>query len=110
MKRSSSPPRLTGWSPLRRRGSPVAATPASAEWPNDRPIRVMVGFGAGGGTDIVTRIIAQPLSETCCTRRVVVENKPGAGGSLAADLVAKAPPRTATPPPCSRPATPCRRR
>ena len=36
---------------------------AQAEWPNDRPIRVLVGFGAGGGTDIVARIIAQPLSE-----------------------------------------------
>ncbi len=67
----------------------AAAPPAAAEWPADRPIRVLVGFGPGGGTDIVTRIIAQPLSELL-HQTIVVENKPGAGGSLASDLVAKA--------------------
>jgi tripartite-type tricarboxylate transporter receptor subunit TctC len=66
------------------------AAPAFAEWPDDRPIRILVGFGAGGGTDIVTRIIAQPLSELL-HQTIVVENKPGAGGSLATDVVAKAP-------------------
>ncbi|HZT26644.1 MAG TPA: tripartite tricarboxylate transporter substrate binding protein [Pseudolabrys sp.] len=59
------------------------------DWPA-RPIRVMVGFGAGGGTDIVTRIIGQPLGELL-GQPIVVENKPGAGGSLATDVVAKAP-------------------
>jgi tripartite-type tricarboxylate transporter receptor subunit TctC len=67
----------------------AAAAPAAAEWPAERPIRVLVGFGPGGGTDIVTRIIAQPLSELL-HQTIVVENKPGAGGSLASDLVAKA--------------------
>ena len=67
----------------------TAAAPASAEWPNDRPIRVLVGFGAGGGTDIVSRIIAQPLSELL-KQSVVVENKVGAGGTLAAEYVARA--------------------
>ena len=72
----------------------VAATlatvvPALAEWPNDRPIRVLVGFGAGGGTDIVSRIIAQPLGELL-HQTVVVENKVGAGGTLAAETVARA--------------------
>ncbi len=67
----------------------AAAPPAAAEWPAERPIRVLVGFGPGGGTDIVTRIIAQPLSELL-HQTIVVENKPGAGGSLASDLVAKA--------------------
>jgi tripartite-type tricarboxylate transporter receptor subunit TctC len=67
----------------------AAAPPAAAEWPADRSIRVLVGFGPGGGTDIVTRIIAQPLSELL-HQTIVVENKPGAGGSLASDLVAKA--------------------
>lgn len=65
------------------------AAPASAEWPADKPIRVLVGFGAGGGTDIVTRIIAEPLS-ALLKQSVVVENKPGAGGSIASDLAAKA--------------------
>ena len=66
-----------------------AALPVRAEWPNDRPIRVLVGFGPGGGTDIVTRIIAQPLGELL-HQTMVVENKPGAGGAIASDVVAKA--------------------
>ena len=66
-----------------------AAAPAAAEWPNDKPIRVVVGFGPGGGTDIVARILAMPLSELL-RQTVVVENKPGAGGAIAGDLVAKA--------------------
>ena len=65
------------------------AAPAQAEWPNDRPIRVLVGFGPGGGTDIVSRIIAQPLSELL-HQSVVVENKMGAGGTIAAEAVARA--------------------
>jgi len=63
--------------------------PAAAEWPADRPIRVLVGFGPGGGTDIVTRILAQPLSELL-HQTVLVENKPGAGGTIASNDVAKA--------------------
>jgi tripartite-type tricarboxylate transporter receptor subunit TctC len=66
-----------------------AAAPAVAEWPADRPIHVIVGFGAGGGTDIVSRIIAQPLSELL-KQSVIVENKVGAGGTLAAEFVARA--------------------
>ncbi len=67
----------------------LCAAPASAEWPNDRPIRILVGFGAGGGTDIVSRVIAQPLGELL-HQTVVVENKVGAGGTLAAETVARA--------------------
>jgi tripartite-type tricarboxylate transporter receptor subunit TctC len=67
----------------------AAAAPAAAEWPNDRPIRVLVGFGPGGGTDIVSRIIAPPLSELL-HQSVVVENKVGAGGTIAAEQVARA--------------------
>jgi tripartite-type tricarboxylate transporter receptor subunit TctC len=63
--------------------APVAAE----DWPS-RPIRLMVGFGAGGGTDVATRIIAEPLGEVL-GQRFVVENKPGAGGTIAGDLVAK---------------------
>ena len=66
-----------------------ALAPAQAEWPNDRPIRVLVGFGPGGGTDIVSRIIAQPLSELL-HQTIVVENKVGAGGTIAAEMVARA--------------------
>src|SRR5665811_905910 len=67
----------------------AVVAPALAEWPADRPIRVIVGFGAGGGTDIVARIVAQPLSELL-HQTVIVENKPGAGGAIAGDIVAKA--------------------
>ncbi|HEY5378505.1 MAG TPA: tripartite tricarboxylate transporter substrate binding protein [Pseudolabrys sp.] len=67
----------------------ITVAPASAEWPTDQPIRVIVGFNAGGGTDIVSRIIATPLAEVL-HQTVVVENKVGAGGTLAAELVARA--------------------
>jgi tripartite-type tricarboxylate transporter receptor subunit TctC len=58
-------------------------------WPS-RPIRIMVGFGAGGGTDVATRIVAEPLGDVL-GQRIVVENKPGAGGTIAGDIVAKGP-------------------
>jgi tripartite-type tricarboxylate transporter receptor subunit TctC len=68
--------------------SASAFVPAQAEWPNDRPIRLIVGFGAGGGTDIVARIVAQPLAEKL-GQSVLVENKPGAGGAIAGEQVVK---------------------
>jgi tripartite-type tricarboxylate transporter receptor subunit TctC len=67
----------------------LSTAPAFAEWPNDKPIRVIVGFGAGGGTDIVARIVAAPLSELL-HQTVLIENKPGAGSSIAAAEVARA--------------------
>jgi len=67
----------------------AAAVPALAEWPADQPIHVIVGFNAGGGTDIVSRIIAPPLAEVL-HQSVIVENKVGAGGTIAAELVARA--------------------
>jgi tripartite-type tricarboxylate transporter receptor subunit TctC len=65
----------------------LPAAAAAQNWPN-RPIRLLVGFGPGGGTDIAARIVAQPLSEIL-GQPVVVENRPGAGGVTAADAVAK---------------------
>ena len=59
------------------------------EWPT-KPVRIVVGFGPGGGTDIVARILAPPLSEVL-GQPVVIENKAGAGGTVGADLVAKSP-------------------
>jgi len=59
------------------------------DWPN-KPVRIMVGFGAGGGTDIVARVIAERLSDAL-GQQFVVENRPGAGGSIAGGIVAKAP-------------------
>jgi tripartite-type tricarboxylate transporter receptor subunit TctC len=63
------------------------ASVQAQDWPT-KPIRIMVGFGAGGGTDVATRIVADPLAELL-GQSIVVENKPGAGGTLAGDIVAK---------------------
>ena len=67
--------------------SKISAQPAFP----DRPIKVIVGFSAGGGTDVIARILAQKLSETM-SQSVVVENRTGASGLIAAEAVAKAAP------------------
>src|SRR5262245_56213293 len=67
-----------------------AAATAAIAYP-DRPVRVIVPFPPGGGTDVVGRVIAERLSETL-GKQFVVENRPGAGAMLGADLVAKAAP------------------
>ncbi len=56
-----------------------------------RPIKILVGFSAGGGNDVVARIIAQKLSESL-GQPVIVDNRPGASGLIAADVLAKSPP------------------
>jgi tripartite-type tricarboxylate transporter receptor subunit TctC len=63
---------------------------AQANYPT-RPITMVVGFAPGGGTDTVARIVAQKVSASV-GQSVVVENKPGAGGSVATDHVAKSAP------------------
>ena len=65
----------------------ASAVRAGGDWPA-HPVRILVGFGAGGGTDVATRIIADPLGEVL-GQRIVVENKAGAGGTIAADAIAK---------------------
>jgi len=67
----------------------VQSAPVSAqEWPT-RPVRIVVPNGPGGGTDIVSRILGQALSEVL-GQPFVIENKPGAGTTLGANQVAKA--------------------
>ena len=72
-------------------GLVLSAGPADAQgWPN-RTIRIIVPFPAGGSADTLARLLGQKLTDTL-GQPVVVENKPGAGGNLGTDVVAKAPP------------------
>lgn len=68
----------------------VIAASACADYP-EKPVRIVVGFTPGGGPDITARYIAQELT-AIWKQQVIVENRPGAGGSLGAALVAKAAP------------------
>lgn len=64
---------------------------AAAGYPN-KPVRIIVGFPAGTGPDIVARLLAQKLSEAWGNQGVIVDNKPGAGGLIAATEAARAQP------------------
>lgn len=68
----------------------MCASAAAQEFPS-KPIRILVGFSPGGSADILARIVGQRLSETI-GQPVVIENRPGAGGSMAASAVAKSMP------------------
>jgi tripartite-type tricarboxylate transporter receptor subunit TctC len=62
----------------------------AADYPN-RTIRILVGFTPGGGPDITARYVAQKLTEAW-KQQVIVDNRPGAGGTIAANMVARAAP------------------
>src|SRR2546422_11650722 len=70
--------------PALAQSDPAASYPA-------KPIRIVVGFGPGGGNDIFARLIGQKLSERL-GQPVLVENKPGAGAAIATEYVARAAP------------------
>src|SRR5215831_7730785 len=70
---------------------PTAAVCASAQGYHTRPVRLILGFPAGGSTDLVARIIAAWLSERL-GQSVVVENKPGGGTNLAVQTAVNSPP------------------
>src|SRR5262249_1030587 len=62
----------------------------AADWPS-RPVRIIVPFGASGVTDIVARIVFDKGGQQI-GQQVVIENRPGAGGTIATDIVAHAAP------------------
>ena len=78
---------LTALDVLPARAQTEAAAPA---YPS-KPIRFIVPWVAGGGTDIVARIITQPLAENL-GQQIVIDNRPGANGVIGAEIAAKAPP------------------
>lgn len=67
-----------------------SAQSSDAKWPN-KPIRLLLGYAPGGGSDIVARLVAKGLGDRL-GQNVIVENHPGAGGTIATDLAAKAAP------------------
>ena len=71
-------------------GSSSVARAQTSDYPS-KPVRILVGAPPGGTTDTMARAVANELSPAL-GRPVIVENKPGAGGNIAADTVAKAPP------------------
>ncbi|MBC8022669.1 MAG: tripartite tricarboxylate transporter substrate binding protein [Burkholderiales bacterium] len=68
----------------------LASAAQAQSWPA-RPIKMVVPFPAGGPTDVLTRVLSDKLA-TALGQPVVVENKPGAGGTIGADFVAKSAP------------------
>ena len=72
-------------------GLALCSVAANAKSYPTKPITIIVPFGPGSGTDIITRIIGQRLGAVF-NQSVIVENKPGANGTIAANLVARAAP------------------
>jgi tripartite-type tricarboxylate transporter receptor subunit TctC len=71
----------------------AAAGDARSQTPADypaKPVRIVVVYGPGGGLDVVTRIVAEPLGRSL-GRQVIVENRPGAGGNIGTEYVTKQP-------------------
>ncbi len=71
-------------------GTAALAAEKSTNYPT-RPIRVLDGFAAGGGSDFVARVMGQKLTESL-GQAIIVDNRPGAGANLAAEIVARATP------------------
>jgi len=68
---------------------PLVSRIAMADAYPTRPVRIVVGFAAGGSPDIVARLMGQWLSERL-GQQFVIENRPGAGGNIAAETVVRA--------------------
>ena len=70
--------------------SAIAASATTSVWAQNKPIRIVVPYAPGGPIDVTARALAERVKDSLGT--VIIENRPGAGGNLGADLVAKAAP------------------
>jgi tripartite-type tricarboxylate transporter receptor subunit TctC len=70
---------------------PVMSRVANAEVYPSRPVRLLVGFAPGGGTDVMARLLQPALSEEL-GQQIVIENRPGAGTNIATEAVLNAVP------------------
>lgn len=70
--------------------SPSPASAQAASWPTAKPLRIVVAFGPGSASDLFARMVGEQLQKSL-GQAVVVENKPGASGQIAAESVATAP-------------------
>jgi tripartite-type tricarboxylate transporter receptor subunit TctC len=71
-------------------GAPAAWAQGSTSWPS-KPVKIIHGFGPGGPVDLLARLMAAQFAERF-GQQAVVEGKPGAGGTIGANFVAKAEP------------------
>ena len=69
----------------------IASSAWAQPYPSAKPIRLLVGYAAGGGADALARVLAPKLAESL-GQAVTVDNRPGAGGTLAGGLLAKSAP------------------
>jgi tripartite-type tricarboxylate transporter receptor subunit TctC len=71
-------------------GAAASAAIAAPAWPQARPLRIIVPYAAGGPIDVTARLLAERVKDSLGT--VIIENRPGGGGNIGADAVAKAAP------------------
>src|SRR3990172_1014376 len=76
--------------PAQAQAASRAPASAATGYP-EKPVRFVLGFPAGGGSDILARVIGQKLADAL-GQQVVIDNRPGAGGNIAAEIAARSAP------------------